>query len=607
MAELFSLKKIKFVIRRRVTTFFQKNKCANRNNEYINKNGKIIQYSEADYDKWLEKNQLTNAKKKLIKQEIAAFEFTPLISIIMPVYRVDPVWLDKAIGSVQKQIYSNWELCIADDASNDDTIRELLLKYSRGDPRVKVKFLSRNSGIATASNEAVFISDGQYLGLLDHDDEISADALYENVKLLNRCPDAKLIYSDKDKIDMHGNRLNPFFKPDYSPDLLLSQNYICHFNVIAKPLFEKIGGFRKGFEGSQDHDLLLRIAEQTDHIYHIPKILYHWRIIPDSAASGFSAKPQAWEAGRKAVQDALQRRKIKGNVVCGKFNGTYCVQRKVLQKPSVSIIIPINNKDRYFKQCVTTILEKTQYPSFEVIGVFDYLDDNTLNLKKYFGKTNKNIEFVKSFERYVTSKDLNQAVERARGRYIIFLSDALEIVTAGWIEALSEHTQRDEVGVVGGKYYLPDGRLLHAGILIGIGDGVGYSHKYFYKDDVGYYAQTHIIRNVTGVAGACMMVKKNLFQQIGGFDEKYFRHTHYDIDFCLRLREKGYLNVFTPYCEAVFHPPDAGEPETPDEYIKQKQHEINFIKERWKAVLAKGDPYYNPNFASDQADFAFKL
>ncbi|MDM8553172.1 glycosyltransferase [Desulfococcaceae bacterium HSG7] len=601
------MKNIKLTIRRRVTDFFQKKKIAHQNHENLSKNGKIVQYSEADYDQWLEKHQLTNTKKKWIKQTITAFEFTPLISIIMPVYKVDPAWLDKAICSVQKQLYSNWELCIADDASDDDTIRELLLKYSHDDPRIKIKFLSRNRGIATASNEAVFFSAGQYLGLLDHDDEISADALYENVKFLNRCPDAQLIYSDKDKIDMAGNRLNPFFKPDYSPDLLLSQNYICHFNVIAEPLFTKIGGFRKGFEGSQDHDLFLRIAEQTDKIYHIPKILYHWRIIPDSAASGFGAKPLAWEAGRKAVQDSLRRRQIKGNAVCGKFNGTYRVQREVLQKPLVSIIISVNNKERYFKQCVATILEKTQYPFFEVIGVSDYPAKHTLKIKKNFGKSNKNIEFVKSVEKFITSKDLNQAAKRARGRYIIFLSDGLEIVTAGWIEALAEHSQRNEVGAVGGKYYLPDGRLVHAGILIGIAGGIGYSHKSFHKDDVGYYARTHIIRNVSGVAGACMMVEKNLFEQIGGFDEKNFPHTYYDIDFCLRLRKKGYLNIFTPYCEAVFHHPNAGESEKSNEYIKQKQREINFFKERWKDSLAKGDPYYNPNFAFDQADFAFKF
>lgn len=568
---------------------------------------KSIQYNDTNYNKWIEKNELANTARKQIQGKVDNFEIQPLISIIMPVYNVNPIWLEKAISSVKKQLYPYWELCVVNDASTDTRINDLLSKHASDDPRIKLKILSRNSGIATASNEAVAISSGQYIGLLDHDDEISIDALYENVKLLNRYPDAQLIYSDKDKIDINGNRLNPFFKPDYSPDLLLSQNYMCHFNVIAKSVFEKIGGFRKGFDGSQDHDLLLRITEQTDQIYHIPKILYHWRMIPQSTASGFSAKPKAWKAGVAAVQDALKRRGIQGEVDYGQFNGTYRVKRRVLKKALVSIIVLVKCDIKILKRCIESALKNTNYNNYEIIGIFDQFPTIDSTLNNNFVKSNKKVDFVKIYTKRITSSDLNRAVKGARGQQILFLNGSLEIAVNGWLEALLEHSERPEVGTAGGKYYLPDGRLLHAGFLIKNDDGVGCSHRFFHKDDVGYYAQTHIIRNVTGVSGAFMMVQKNLFEQLGGFDAKKLKFSYYDIDFCLRLREKGFLNVFTPYCEAIFHSKEKIESEFPNEHIKHKWREKRFFKKKWRKILSKGDPYYNPNFDPDKTDFSFKL
>lgn len=607
MTELISFDKVRLVIKRILINFHRNKIFTKRKVKDKKKSITISKYSEANYVKWLGKNRLTEAKKENIKQEIAAFEFTPLISIIMPVYDVDPIWLDKAIGSVKNQLYTNWELCIVDDASSDYKIRATLLKHSRVDSRIKTKFLPHNCGIATALNEGFLFSVGQYISLLDHDDEISSDALYENVKLLNIHSDAQLIYSDKDKIDINGNRMHPFFKPDYSPDLLLSQNYICHFNVIARPLFEKIGGFRKGFEGSQDHDLFLRVAEQTEQIYHIPKILYHWRIIPDSTASGFDAKPQAWEAGCRAIQDALQRRKIEGTAYKGKFNGTYRVERKVLQNPLISIIIPIDHRIRFFKKCVEAILEKTAYTNFEILGVTNHTGADILDLHEYATKTDRKITVLNISGQLIGSKGRNQAAMQVKGEHLVFFNDMLEIITAEWIEALLEHSQRDKIGVVGGKYYLQDGRLLHAGIIVGIGNGIGYSHRFFDKDDVGYYAQTHIIRNVTGISVDCMMVKKSIFQHIGGFNERKLHLAYYDIDFCLRLMEMGLLNVFTPYCEAIYRSPEAVQLEETAEDIKQKQNDNSFFKERWQGILSQGDPYYNTNFANERTNFAFKL
>ncbi len=578
--------------------------------DYIKRNKNVVTLGvgQRDYDKWMNKNRLTEERIKIIKKEIAGFQYKPKISIIMPVYNVEQIWLEKAIDSVINQLYDNWELCIADDASTKKHIKRTLRRYSQRDRRIKVKFLRENQGIALASNEVISLATSEFIGLLDHDDELSIDALYENVKLLNRYPSAGLIYSDEDKIDIKGNRIEPFFKPDYSSDLILSQNYICHFTLLKKSLFEDIGGFREGYDGSQDHDLVLRIVEKTDEVYHIPKILYHWRKIPGSTAAVYDSKSYAWEAGRRAVEDALKRRKIEGKAFLGKFQGSYRVKRKILGKPLVSIIIPFKGKPKLLKLCIDSMLEKTTYSSFEILGINNNSSDSkSFELIKYYLKIDKRIRFHDYNFPFNFSKINNYAATMARGEHVVLLNNDIEIITPDWIEALLEHSQRPEVGAVGAKLYYSGDRVQHAGIIIGITGVAGHPHRFFHKSEVGYYARPHIIHNVSVVTGALMMVKKMIYKEMEGLNEKSLGIAYNDVDFCLRLRDKGYLNVFTPYCEAFHHESASRGYEDTKQKVERFGKEQHYIRTRHETIFKTGDPYYNPNLTIDREDFSIRI
>jgi len=346
-------------------SFFNKAAAYLKKNKHI----AILGTSESDYKRWMRKNRLTEERTEIIRKEIAGFHYKPKISIIMPVYNVGQIWLEKAIDLVINQLYENWELCIADDGSTKEHIRETLEKYTKSDNRIKTKFLTGNQGISGASNAALSMATGEFVAMLDNDDELSVNALYEYVKLLNNNPEADLIYSDEDKIDVKGNRQQPFFKPDYSPELLLSMNYVCHFSMFRRFLINDMGGFRYGYEGSQDYDLILRFVEKTkpERVFHIPKILYHWRKIPGSAAAITEAKDYAFVSAKKALSDYLERNNIDGEVVDGKFLGSYRVKRKIINNQKVSIIIPFKNHLETLKTCTTSILDKTNYRNYEIV------------------------------------------------------------------------------------------------------------------------------------------------------------------------------------------------------------------------------------------------
>lgn len=480
--------------------------------------------------------------------------------------------------------------------------------YSKKDRRIKVKYLRENRGIALASNEAMQLVTGEFIGLLDHDDELSIDALYENVELLNRYHSAGLIYSDEDKIDIRGNRIEPFFKPGYSPDLILSQNYICHFTLIRKSLFEDIGGFREGYDGAQDHDLVLRIVEKTDEVYHIPKILYHWRKIPGSTAAIYDSKSYAWEAGRRAVEDALRRRKIGGKAFLGKFQGSYRVKREILGKPLVSIIIPFKDKPELLKLCIDSILEKTTYSNFEILGINNNSSESkSFELMKNYEKIDNRVRFHDHNFPFNFSKINNYAVTMASGEHVVLLNNDIEIMTPDWIETLLEHSQMPEVGAVGAKLYYPDHRVQHAGIIIGIVGIAGHSHRFCHKSEVGYYARPHIIHNVSAVTGAFMMVKKMIYEEMGGLNEKDLDIAYNDVDFCLRLRDKGYLNVFTPYCEAFHHESASRGYEDTKQKVERFGKEQHYIRTRHETIFKLGDPYYNPNLTIDREDYSIRI
>lgn len=535
------------------------------------------------------------------RKDIARWSRQPRVSIIMPVYNVEPRWLELAIRSVKHQIYPNWELCMADDGSTrQDTLAVL---HQLDDPRFKVKFLENNRGIAGASNAALALAAGEYITFLDHDDELTLDALYHVVKAINE-HDPDLIYSDEDKLSLEGYHLEPHFKPDYSPDLILSTNYICHLTVYRKALLDQAGPFREGFAGSQDYDLTLRALDHTDRVHHIPHVLYHWRMIPGSTAAQYSSKNYAWEAGRRAIEDTLQRRGIAGAALLGQYPGTYRVKRAIQGQPRISIIIPFHDQPDLLRQCLDSILEKTTYPNFDLLGVSNNsVIADTFAVMEHYSAADHRIRFIRRDVPFNYAAINNFAVSQVTGEHLLLLNNDVAIITPDWLETLVEHSQRPEVGAVGAKLYYPDDTIQHGGVIIGVGGIAGHAHRQFERHNPGYFARLHLIQNLSAVTAACLMVKKSLYEAIGGMDEQHLAVAFNDVDFCLRLREKGYFNVFTPYCELYHHESRTrGHEDTPQ---KQRRFikEIEYMQKRHITILQNGDPYYNPNLPLDRDDF----
>jgi len=576
---------------------------------YLKKNRlTIIPGIKTDYDRWIEENRLSEKRIEEIENEIHGFQYKPKISVIMPVYNVNQIWLEKTIDSVINQIYENWELCITDDGSTKEHIRETLDRYTKKDKRIKTKYLEDNKGISAASNVALRMATGEYVSLLDNDDELSVDALYECVKLLNKHPEADLIYSDEDKVNAIGKRTEPFFKPDYSPDLLLSMNYICHFCMFRKSIVDDIRGFNIGYEGSQDYDLILRFIEKTnpERIFHIPKILYHWRKLPGSAASAVEAKSYSFVSAKKALSDYLERNEIDGEVLDGKFPGKYRVRRKIVDNYKVSIIIPFKDKCEVLKTCVNSILGKTNYNDYEIVlvnnqseqeGTFEYLD--SIKDKPII----KIIEFDKSFNYPAIN---NYAVSQINSEYFILLNNDTEVVSPNWIESMLEFAQRKDVGVVGALLYYPNDTIQHAGTILGIGGIAAHAHRFFLKESIGYFGRIKIIQNMSAVTAACMMTKKSIFKEVNGFDEN-LSHAFNDVDYCLKIREIGYLVVYTPYAELYHYESLSRGYEDSPAKRERFRNEIEYFQARWKGFLSKGDPYYNPNLTIESEDFSIRI
>ncbi|WOE69442.1 glycosyltransferase [Hydrogenimonas thermophila] len=558
-------------------------------------------------DRTIPGNYVYNEPKisKNIKYKIQKFKKKPLISIIIPVYNVNTKWLDLAIKSVEKQWYDNWELCIVDDASSKKETKEYLKQLKN--PKIKVKFLEENQGISAASNNALTMAKGEYVALMDNDDELTPDALYEVVKIINE-KDAEFIYSDEDKIEPDGTFSDPHFKPDFAPDMFLSQNYLSHLGIIKKELVEKVGGWEVGLEGSQDYDLYLKVLEHTNKIDHIPKVLYHWRKVQGSTASEFSSKSYAQEAGRKALENAMKRRDIRAIVKNGKYPGTYKIEYELKDEPLISIIIPFKDKPELLKMSIESVLNKSTYNNFEIIGISNNSEEKeTFKEMKRLESLDKRVKFYEYNIPFNYSKINNYAVANyAKGEHIVLMNNDIEIITPNWLEEMLMYSQRDDVGVVGAKLYYPDDTIQHAGVILGIGGVAGHSHKYFTKKDVGYFARPHITQNLSALTAALFMVKKRVFEEVKGLDENNLKVAFNDVDFCLKVKEKGYLNVFTPWAEAYHHESKSrGAEDTPEKQERFKK-EVEFMQNKWKDILVKGDPYYNPNLTLDREDFSLK-
>jgi GT2 family glycosyltransferase len=476
---------------------------------------------------------------------------------------------------------------------------------SLDDPRIRVRRLEENRNIVGASNVALGLARGEYIVLLDHDDELTPDALCEAWQAIVG-QGAEFIYSDEDKLDEKGRFCDPHFKPDFAPDQMLSQNYMSHLGVIKKSLVEAAGGFSPGADGSQDYDLYLKVLELTDKVVHIPKVLYHWRKVPGSTAAFFSAKSYAQDAGQLALEGAIGRRRLDAVVESGRYPGTYRVRYHIQGAPLVSIVIPFKDKPELLEMCIGSVLEKSTYGNFEIIGVSNNSEEQaTFAAMERWAAADSRVRFVEHNVPFNFSEVNNFAVrEHAGGEHIILLNNDIEIISGEWIESLLEFSQRDDVGAVGGQLRYPDGRLQHAGVILGIGGVAGHSHKYLSSDDNGYFSRPHIIQNVSAVTAACLMVNRALYLDAGGLDEQNLRVAFNDVDFCLRLRERGLLNVYTPYCKAVHRESISRGQE--DTLTKQERfkRETRYMLERHAKALERGDPYYNPNLTLAHEDFS---
>jgi glycosyltransferase involved in cell wall biosynthesis len=556
------------------------------------------------YAEWIKKyDHLDEIAKASLRSDIAAMTAPPRISVVMPTYNADPAWLTEAIDSVRNQIYPHWELCIADDASTNNEIRLLLERYAQKDARIRIVLRDENGHISAASNSALALVSSDWVALLDHDDLLAPHALYFVAKEIIRHPEARLIYSDEDKIDARGHRQDPYFKCDINIDLFYSHNMICHLGVFQKRLLDEIGGFRVGFEGAQDYDLALRCLERigVESIVHIPRVLYHWRVHAASTAASGEAKPYALLAGERALNEHFERRGIDGSVEATPI-GYRARYRLPEKRPLVSLIIPTRNGFNLMKQCIDSILEKTTYTRYEII-VIDNGSDEKVTLE-YLQSLNaaENIRVIRDERPFNYSALNNMAVSIANGEIVGLINNDIEVISETWLEETVSLAIQPGVGAVGAKLLYPDGKVQHAGVITGIGGVAGHAHKFFTRDSYGYFSRNAVISSFSAVTAACLIIRKAIYQQVGGLNEVDLTIAFNDVDFCLRVRKAGYRNVWTPYAELFHHESATRGSENNPEKVARFNREIFYMQSRWGDSLNR-DPAYSPNLTLDHEDF----
>ena len=553
------------------------------------------------YQIWIEKNEPT--KEELQEQKNTKFKINPKISIIIPMYNTPVNFFEELVDNLIGQTYSNWELCLADGSPEEN--KELEKIYKK-DERIKYKFIGENKGIAGNTNEALSLVTGDFVALLDHDDLLPLFSLYEIVKCINENPDAEFIYTDEDKFEkLGGKRYDPYFKSDFAPDTLRANNFICHFSVFKKELMDKLGGFRSEYDGAQDYDILLRMSEETNKIVHIPKILYHWRVHALSTAkAGGTAKPYSDEAGIKAIQDHINRLGLKGTVEQGNTLGTYKINYEVIGNPKVSIIIPNKDYINTLKVCLNSLKKLTTYENYEIIVVENNSEESETfeYYKKIDGKDKIKVVYFPEKE-FNYSKIINFGVKNSTGDYIIQLNNDTELMTPNWIQEMLGFAQREDVGAVGVELFYPDNTIQHAGIIIGIGGVAGHVFKNLPKGIHGYFSKDAMIQNLSAVTAACIMTPKSIYDDY--MDEK-FKVAFNDVDFCLKIREKGKLIVYNPFVQFKHYESKSRGFEDTPEKKERFQAEIDRFHDKWQSVLDKGDPYYNINLRLDNDQCAIR-
>ena len=566
------------------------------------KGEKDLQYG--DYGGWIKFNEPKDSDLKL--QMKKTFEIMPKISVVVPMYNTKEKFFKDLINCMINQTYSNWELCLADGSPEENAAYK---KYIEKDERIKYKYLNGNKGISGNSNEAIKMATGDYIALLDHDDILAEYALFEVVNYINKWPNAEFLYSDEDKIDENDNRYDAYFKPDFAIDTLRCQNYICHFSIFKKELMEKLDGFKADYDGAQDYDIFLRMAEITaeENIKHIPKLLYHWRVHSESTAKlNSNAKNYAFEAGKKAIEDHLKRVGLDGTVSEGCIDGIYRVDYKVIGEPKVSIVIPNKDGKDILSVCIKSILEKTTYKNYEIVIVEN--NSETEEIFEYYKELEKNEKIKVAFypnKGFNYSAIINFGVKNSSGDYIVQLNNDTELITENWLEIMLGFCQRKDIGGVGVKLYFPDETIQHAGIIVGIGGIAGNRFKSIPKSGHGYFAKESMIENLSAVTAACIMNPRKIYDEVEFMNEK-LAVAFNDVDFCLKIREKGYLIVYNPFVEFWHYESKSRGAENTPAKIKRFQGEINTFEQRWGDILDRGDPYYNINLSLDTEVYHFK-
>lgn len=567
----------------------------------------VQQRKQQDYADWLATNEsFLTENMSHMSSRLEKLNRKPLISVIMPTYEPDIRMLEEAVESVKKQIYPNWQLCIADDGSKSQETLQLLRKLAKSNDRIDVEFRHDNGNISAATNTALSIVRGDYVAFLDQDDLLSADALLCVAARLDSNPDLKLIYSDEDKIDSENIRSDPHFKPDWNYDYFLSNNYLCHLIVYSTEIVKKIGGMRLGYEGSQDFDLALRVIEsiEKEDICHIPHILYHWRMHDGSTAKSIVAKPHALQAGMQAIRDHLDRIGQSGNVSLQgiKYRVKYPISAPI---PNVTILIPTRNQQEYLTSCIESIKQKTDYRNYEIL-IIDNGSDQPAALTLLESIQNDNIRVLRDARAFNFSALINNAMEEVDTELVCFLNNDVEVINTDWLSELVSHAVRPHVAIVGAKLLYADNTVQHGGIILGIGGFAGHSHKHFPADASGYFDRLILQQELSAVSAACMLTHCRIFRQIGGFDEVNLPIAFNDVDYCLEAAALGMKVVWTPYARLYHYESKSRGIEDAPEKQARFQREGAFIRKKWGRILDQ-DPAYNPNLTDTFEDFSFAV
>lgn len=545
-------------------------------------------------------------EETLETQRKQKFDYSPLISIAVPAYQTPVEFLRQMIESLIVQTYSNWELCIVNASPDNEEMQKVLAEYSAGDSRVRFCNLKENLGIAENTNRAFAMAKGEFVGLLDHDDLLAPNALYEIVKILQDHSQADALYTDEDKVTTElDEHFQPHLKPDFNLDLLRSNNYICHFFVVRKSIVEKAGGFRKEFDGAQDYDFIFRCTENAREVLHVPEILYHWRTHKASTADNPASKMYAFEAGKRAIEAHLERTGTKGEVSHTQDLGFYRVKYPVQGKPLVSVIIPNKDEKETLQTCLEMLEKNTGYQNFEIIIVEN--NSTTDEIFRYYKELsgNRKIHLLRWGKEFNYSAINNFAAAHAKGEYLLFLNNDVKSINPDWLEEMLGVCQRPEVGGVGAKLIYPDNTIQHAGCVIGMGGIAGHMFVDMPADRTGYLHKASLLQDMSAVTAACLLMKREVFEQAGGFTEE-LAVAFNDVDLCLKVRNNGYLIVYDPYAKLYHMESKTRGAEDSKEKVRRFQTEIEYMRCHWIDILKNGDPCYNKNLSLTKWNYSLK-